>query len=242
MLLNVPGFKINIKQYQHRTKHRHDTGYTGRITDSGRIIIQKNWYTTVSTRNAYIVRWKNFGTTPASADIHFSIYDKKRNKINSFVRSSGQLLPGKSVEVPFDFPYDKVILIVDAIEVYAQGAEPVYTRMIKAVPRFWTFKSWIVAAIMTFFAFGAMVRPHGPDFAAVLLPIIGVIALTMSILNRTPIWLMFIYLMLVPLSHFDNDVKGQIFVYGLLYLLIVWNKRAGIKDFLCPNATPWAIL
>lgn len=242
MLLNVPGFKINIKQYQHRTKHRHDAGYSGRITDRGRIIIQKNWYTTVSVQKAYIVRWKNLGTTPASADIHFSLYDKSRNKVDSFIQVSGQVLPGKSTEVPFQLQFDKVSLIVDAVEVHTQGTEPIYTRMIKGVPRMWSFKIWIMAAVMTFFVSVALTKIPAPEFPASILPILAITAFAMAFMNRTPIWFMFIYLILVPFTGYDNDLKGQIVVYGVGYLVLVWNKRANFRDFLCPNATPWSLL
>lgn len=242
MFLTVPGFKINIKQYQHRTKHRHENGYSGRITDSGRIIIQKDWYNTTSTQKAFYLKYKNTGTTPASASINFDVYDKARNKVDSFVRDSGLLLPGQSSNIAFDLQFDKISLIIHGVEVHAQGAEPVYTTLIKQVPRMWSFKIWIIAAIMVFFVSGSLTKVPAPELPASILPILAITAFAMAFLNRTPIWFMFIYLVLVPLTGYDNDLKGQIFAYGLVYLVLVWNKRANLKDFLCPNATPWFLL
>ncbi|WP_440134561.1 hypothetical protein [Chitinophaga sancti] len=243
MRLNIPGFKIyKLKQYQHRDKHRHDTGYTGRITQGGRIYIQKNWYTTISTRSAYIVGCQNTGTIPASIHLHFSVYDRSGHKIDSFTKSSSLLLPGKSTEIPFGIQYDKSFLKLEGAEVYREGTDPVFTPIKRAVPGMLRIKASLVALFLSFVSAMALTEPHTPGVASVFLPLLAITALTMSILNRTPIWLMFIFLLLVPFSGYKPEIAKSIFIVALGYLSLVWNKRGAFKDFLCPYSTPWYLV
>lgn len=240
MLLNVSGFKIyKLKQYQHRTKHRHDTGYSGRITQSGRIYIQKNWYTTISTRNAYIAGCQNTGTTPASIHLHFSVYDRTGHKIDSFIKSTPRLLPGKSHEMPFEIQADKTILKLEGAEVYREGEESSFMPVKQTVPVMLSIKASLAALFLCFVAAMALTEPHAPNAPAILLPLIAIIAFTMTVLNRTPIWLMFIFLMLVPFSGYTVELRAGILAVALGYLFLVWNKRGSLKDFLCPYSTPW---
>jgi uncharacterized protein YcfL len=243
MLLNVSGFKIyKAKQYQHRTKVRHDAGYTGRITQSGRIYIQKNWYSTISTKNAYIVGCQNTGTTPASIHLHFSVYNRTGQKVNTFIQSSSSILPGQSCEIPFDLTIDKANVKLEGVEVYRDGAAPAYTPVRSAIPSIISIKASLAALLLSFVAAMALTEPHVPNAPSVLLPLIAIISLTMTILNRTPIWLMFIFLILVPFSGYTLELRAGIFAVAIGYLFLVWNKRGSLKDFLCPYSTPWSLV
>ncbi|RFM35424.1 hypothetical protein [Chitinophaga silvisoli] len=243
MLLNVSGFKIyKLKQYQHRTKHRHDAGYSGRITQSGRIYIQRNWYTTISTKNAYIVGCQNMGTTPASIHLHFSVYNRTGQKVNTFIQSTSRLLPGKSCEIPFDLTIDKAYVKLEGVEVYREGEGSAYTPVMRAIPPMIGIKASLAALLLCFVSAMALTEPHVSNAPSVLLPLIAIITLTMTILNRTPIWFMFIFLVLVPFSGYKPEMSTGIFAVAIGYLFLVWNKRGSLKDFLCPYSTPWLLV
>ncbi|KAA2244839.1 hypothetical protein F0L74_02420 [Chitinophaga agrisoli] len=237
--LHVPGIQFfKLKPYQHRQRERHSSGYHGTMTNNGEVYLHKHYYTMIKVSNAWRIGFKNVLNVPVDVMMQFSIHDKY-GQLETFTQGYNNLRPTEPAEIFFDVQDKKLKIMLDMVEVYANGYLHTATEVKQFMPpQPWAVKSWVVALVMAIVSAAALTDPHPMNFISISLPFLALAMTGAGFLHRTPVMLMLIFLSLVPFSSHSLEIKTTIGVMGLGYLYWVWKKRHSIKDFLMGSATP----
>lgn len=246
MKLSVAGIEFSsFKPYEHRWTNRISQGIHGHITERGRIYFHEQHYTVVKGFEAYSIGFKNKNSFPVDVEVELSTFDKSGRVTDTFREKRKGIKPGENSSINFRLPEQSINVRLAKVFLYNQNFEDPFqalnvNRMLPGKP--FAIKSWVVALIATLIAVGCLKEPVPKNFAAYMLPLIGLIVMTCGLLNRTPTWLMGIYMILVPFTYYTRDMKLSLLLFGAAYMYFVWVRRRSFNDFLRPSSTDIMLL
>lgn len=241
MKLSVAGIEFSsFKPYEQRWTNRISQGIHGHITERGRIYFHEQHYTVVKGFDAYSIGFKNKNSFPVDIELELSTYDKSGRVNHTFREKRMAIKPGESSSINFRLPDQSKNVKLGKVFLYNQNFDDPFqavnvNRILPGKP--FAIKSWAAALFATLMAVGCLMEPGAKNFAAYMLPLIALIVMTCGLLNRTPTWLMAIYLVLVPFTYYTRDMKLSLLLFGAAYMYFVWVRRRSFNDFLRPSST-----
>jgi hypothetical protein len=246
MKFSLAGIEFfSFKPYKHRWKNRISQGVHGHITERGYIYFHEQFYTVVKDFEAYTIGFKNKNSFPVDVEVELSTYDRSGSITHTFREKCTFIKPGENGSINFRLPEKSINVKLGKVLLYNHNFDDPFqavnvNRMLPGKP--FAIKGWIVAFITTFMTLGGLTEPVAKNFAVFILPLIAFLLMIFGFLNRTPTWLMFIYLILVPFTPYSRDMKIAFMLLGAAYMYVVWVRRRSFKDFVRSSSTDIMLL
>jgi hypothetical protein len=235
--LNIPNIQITkFRSYQHRTKEWQDAGYSGKVTDNGKIYLNKRYNAIIKGFEAWRIGIRNNHQTTVDIVMHFSVHDKY-GLVNSFTETYNNLRPGEPADMVVKLEDKKTRIKMETVEVYA-GPQLITSTEVRTFmpPRTWSkVHSLLLVLFMGLISLGmltdqsATMSIKGP---AVIIPLFAFFIAMGEAFNITSVICMFFLLLMLPFAGYSLEGLIVLMLMGCTYFWVVWKKRYSLKDFL----------